>query len=452
MAFTPARTDRITGYAATVDNTTVSHTKSGVGDVKGCIVMVNNGTSGGTQKKDGKMSIGIGGNPLFGNGESQAVGVSHESGVATSDTAHACTNNYIACLPNENGNAWEYYAQVTYVTDGINIKWNSAPTTAMGVLVILYSGDNIEEVNVDENYCTGGGTGTARNLGWKPDMVVAIGAPFSVDHGYSTHAGMSIGVAANDNGTTKQGCIQMYGVDASGSSDSSMGSTARNDAIYAHSDWDDLDAVWKILLQTNGYQMSRVYDGAGRDKRVRIMAFKFKYDQNVTVVNSTAPRNGNQTLTTGWRSQSVLMPFMSRYNNSYNNDSHVNQGGYGLAYLDTTTECSSMVMEEDGSGTTLAYSGYATGKIFVPLYWNPTSTTYYMDATTKTFNSTNVVIPWASGYSSSYYGCITPALCLGDEVFGVPTSTIYLGSTNIASVNLGSGVLEAVYAGSDQVY
>jgi hypothetical protein len=44
------------------------------------------------------------------------------------------------------------------------------------------------------------------------------------------------------------------------------------------------------------------------------------------------------------------------------------------------------------------------------------------------------------------------ALLLGDTVTGAPASEIYHGSTNIESLNLGSGAISEVYVGSTQVY
>ena len=125
-----------------------------------------------------------------------------------------------------------------------------------------------------------------------------------------------------------------------------------------------------------------------------------------------------------------------------------------MMYFDHSTECAVGICEDDGNGTTQCYSTYATGKALMTHYNYPTSATYDFQATTKTFSSNEVSIPWTSDYTSStsYYQMLTNALLLGEEVTGAPASEIYHGSTNIESLNLGSGAISEVYVGSTQVY
>lgn len=439
----PAKTTAVFHQTTQTGAHTATLTSPGFGDVKGVLLLYNNGRNDGIRQLGVRSSWGFAANPSFGSG-AVAMGCGVNNGVATTNTS--MSSHATRCLFGADGNVSNVIvsADITFITDGIDIDF--VTNTALRVVIaIFFGGDNLEEVTVGEYVIDNGGNSI--NLGYEPEGVFFMGTNQTTATGTDEKANVSLGFLGRTNDT---GHSCSFGLDdgfAAASSEGSSDTSGSN--VHAILNGENLQARLEATTTATGFDTALTLGASAGSRRMKYMALKMTTAQGMWVGSASIGANGGNIAvnTMPWEPQSVFATLLDRGAPAGGHFT-VNTTAYAQWYFDNTNNMKSvMVMDELGASPTSCSSATRDGSLGSMLYDD-------VDATDGILNDGNPTFT-ADGFSLDFTGTngssdLLLFIALQKETDGI--NNVYLGGTPLSSISIGGTPVQEVWVGGTQVW
>lgn len=345
----------VTRVACNTSTGTQDITIGGFGTPKAALFICTIATADGTPVSDYGYSFGA----STGASNEWCVFFSDENGVGTTDRRGATESDRVVRINQIGTHTVDGDANFSaWITDGVRIDWQTAPSAAWLLTVVLFTGTDL---SAHANYASlGNALNNAVNVtdpGFEPELVItACFAGQAVDTTQSLIK-PSFGVVHNDGGgTVTQGCAAWYGSNGSGTSTADGRLTETYGIMETDS---DALLIWGGEFDTfdnSGFTVTTRIAGSGNTDMFYLALGLGVFSGWVGTVDTPTSTGNDPQSGPGIQTQFVysIMTMMEAIDTAYANNALA--GSYGFSTFTDAAEYANSVQNENGVATSSTQS------------------------------------------------------------------------------------------------